>query len=114
MTNVMLLSLLLISVGWPQQAHANPVVLQGGMVWSANGDPAQTADVLIVDEHIAAIGQNLPVPPNAQVIDVDGRLKLRHVHTRFGEPLFITPRNVLCWPRLGPRQKYWPRPKSPV
>jgi len=70
MTNVPLLFLLLIFAGMPQEAHANPVVLQGGMVWSGNGDPAQAADVLIVDERIEAIGPNLPVPPQARVIDV--------------------------------------------
>lgn len=51
------------------------------------------ADVLVEGEQIAVVGQNLPVPGDAEVIDASGKLVMPggvDVHTHFDLPMFGT------------------------
>jgi len=48
-----------------------PVLIRGGTV--VNADREQRADVLCADGLIAAVGENLDMPPGATVIDAGGQ-----------------------------------------
>ena len=58
-----------ISPGAPQQA---PILLQGGTLYTVSHGRIQ-GDILLEDGKIAALGSNLNVPDNAQVIDITGQ-----------------------------------------
>ena len=46
--------------------------LRGGLVHDAVHEAPYTADILVTDGKIAAVGENLPVPQDVEVIDVTG------------------------------------------
>lgn len=47
-----------------------PVVVKGGTVWVGNGTVIQNGAVLLEDGKIRAVGQRVPRPPLARVVDV--------------------------------------------
>jgi imidazolonepropionase-like amidohydrolase len=50
-----------------------PTLIRGGTVFDGNGAELANADVLMVDGHISAVGQNLTAPAGATIIDATGR-----------------------------------------
>ncbi len=66
----MIASLLLL----PSLAAAQPVALVGAEVRTAAGPALREATVIVDGETIAAVGADVPLPPNAVVIDVRGRI----------------------------------------
>ncbi|MHB8932603.1 MAG: dihydropyrimidinase [Bellilinea sp.] len=67
------------------------VLIQSGTIITAS-DTFQ-ADILVEGEHIAVIGNDLAVPPDAQVINAAGKFVLPggiDVHTHFDLPMFGT------------------------
>ena len=50
-----------------------PTLIRGATVFDGNGAEFANADVLMVDGHISAVGQNLAAPAGAAVIDAAGR-----------------------------------------
>ncbi|MGQ4275541.1 amidohydrolase family protein [Pseudidiomarina sp. E22-M8] len=56
--------------GEPQQ---QPILLQGGTIYTVTDGIKQDTDLLMVDGKISAIGKDLATPVGAQVIDVTGK-----------------------------------------
>lgn len=56
----------------PGSEQSQPVLLQGGTLHTVSQGRMEDTDLLFEDGKITAIGANLSVPENAQVIDVDG------------------------------------------
>jgi len=48
------------------------VLLKGGLVHTANGESAQTQDILISDQTIVGVGTNLIIDGNTRVIELNG------------------------------------------
>lgn len=68
---LVLLIALLVS---PQDPPPAPVtVLRGAKVYTGVGGPLENATIILSKGRIDAIGQNLPVPADANVIDVTGK-----------------------------------------
>ena len=57
----------------PGEAQQQPIVLQGGTLFTITDGVKTDTDLLLVDGKISAIGQDLEVPSDAQVIDVSGK-----------------------------------------
>ncbi|WP_411358009.1 amidohydrolase family protein [Pseudidiomarina salilacus] len=57
----------------PGEAQQHPIVLQGGTLFTITDGVKADTDLLLLDGKISAIGQDLEVPSNAQVIDVSGK-----------------------------------------
>ena len=51
-----------------------PLLLRSGLLVPGDGQAPVRADLLIVGESIAEIGEGLPVPPGARILEADGRL----------------------------------------
>ena len=60
-----------ISLSSGNQTEA--IALKGALVHTVTGPPVENATILIEDGKIAAIGQNVSIPPGAEVIDVTGK-----------------------------------------
>jgi imidazolonepropionase-like amidohydrolase len=56
-----------------QAAQARVIALRGGTVYTVTKGTIQNATVLIRDGKIAAVGTNVTVPSDAQVVDVTGK-----------------------------------------
>lgn len=56
-----------------QPRPSTPTLIRGATVLDGNGAELANADVLMVDGHISAVGQNLTAPEGATVIDAAGR-----------------------------------------
>ncbi|CAB0150366.1 Adenine deaminase [Pseudidiomarina piscicola] len=56
--------------GEPQQ---QPILLQGGTVYTVVNGVKEDTDLLLVDGKISAIGKDLATPEGAQVVDVSGK-----------------------------------------
>ncbi|MFC0445230.1 amidohydrolase family protein [Pseudidiomarina halophila] len=56
--------------GEPQQ---QPILLQGGTLYTVTDGVKQDTDLLMVDGKISAIGKDLEIPAGAQVVDVTGK-----------------------------------------
>ncbi|MCO4320111.1 amidohydrolase family protein [Aliidiomarina quisquiliarum] len=75
------LGLLLFLVALPIQAHniapgaeaKQAILLQGGTLHTVSHGSLEQTDLLIVDGKIAAMGKELTVPANAQIINVSGQ-----------------------------------------
>jgi imidazolonepropionase-like amidohydrolase len=57
----------------PLPSPAPPIALIGGKVFPVSGAPIESGTVLIRDGRIEAVGQGIPVPPDAQKIDAAGQ-----------------------------------------
>lgn len=76
-----ILGVFLLLVALPLHAHnlvpgdkqAQPILLQGGTLHTVSQGTLANTDLLMVDGRIAAIGNNLAVPANAQILDVSGQ-----------------------------------------
>jgi imidazolonepropionase-like amidohydrolase len=53
-------------------AAQTPIVIRGARVVDGTGNPAKMATVLIRGNRIEAVGDNIPTPPGARVIDATG------------------------------------------
>lgn len=51
---------------------AQPLALRGGTAHTLAGDPVPNATILIDGGRIVAVGADIPIPPDANVIDVSG------------------------------------------
>lgn len=51
-----------------------PVALRGGDIVDGSGAPPARADVLVIDGAVAAVGRDLPVPDDAEVVEVAGHV----------------------------------------
>ncbi|MBW3566135.1 MAG: amidohydrolase family protein [Acidobacteria bacterium] len=57
----------------PGKQQDHPILLRGGDVHTVSGPVQRGADVLFDEGKIVAIGRNLAVPANTEIIDVSGR-----------------------------------------
>lgn len=57
----------------PGAAQQQPIVLQGGTLYTITDGVKEDTDLLLVDGKISAMGKDLQVPSDAQVIDVSGK-----------------------------------------
>jgi len=71
--SVALLCWVLLSTGsWAQTAKPTAYAIKGGKVYTLVGAPIENGTVLIRDGKIAAVGANIQIPADAQVIDATG------------------------------------------
>jgi len=67
--------------------ESQPTLVRNATVMTAAGEEIENGDVLVVDGHIAKIGHNFEVPPNAIVINAGGRYVtpgLIDTHSHYG------------------------------
>jgi imidazolonepropionase-like amidohydrolase len=55
------------------RAHP-PILLRGATLWTATGQVLEHTDLLLQEGKIQAIGNDLPVPPGARVIEAAGKI----------------------------------------
>lgn len=63
----------------------DPILLRDARLWDGTGAPVRTTDILLHDDHVEAVGVDLGVPANAEVVELAGRTVLpglidSHVH----------------------------------
>lgn len=68
----MLCGVLLSSVTWAQAAKTASYAIKGGKVYTLAGAPIENGVVVIRDGKIVAVGANVTIPADAQVIDATG------------------------------------------
>ena len=56
------------------EAHPRPAVLRGARIYTVTGAPLDGATLVIENGRIAAVGRDVPVPAEADVIDVGGKV----------------------------------------
>jgi dihydroorotase len=72
-----------------RQSDFQPLLLRGGRVIDPSVDRDETADVLIQDSEIAAIGRDIGTPDDAEIVDAAGKIVAPgfiDVHVHFREP----------------------------
>lgn len=84
---IVLLSLAIITSGCSaaEQNKEEVIVLSGATTFDGNGNTIEQSVIIIQDGKIAAIGQDLEIPDNAEIVDVSGKfitpgLVDSHVH----------------------------------
>ena len=70
-------ALLLFSTGFltlliPKVGEAQEVAIRGARILTMDGPPIRSGTLLIRDGKIAAVGQNLPIPSGARVVEAEG------------------------------------------
>lgn len=68
-----ILPLLLASVATPMVAQSRPVAIRGGTVLPVSGPAIPNGTVLLQGGKITAVGANVRIPGNAEVIDASGK-----------------------------------------
>ena len=68
----LLCCVLLSAASWAQAAKSAVYVIKGGKVFTLAGVPIENGTVLIRDGRIAAVGANIEIPADAQIIDATG------------------------------------------
>ena len=71
------------------------ILLKGGDI--IDGGRRRTADVLVLDGRIAAVGQGLEVPAGTEVLDISGRIAVpafADIHVHFREPGFTAKETI--------------------
>jgi imidazolonepropionase-like amidohydrolase len=63
---------LISSVAWAQAAKPTAFAIKGGKVYTLAGAPIENGIVVIRDGKIVAVGANIAIPADAQVIDATG------------------------------------------
>ena len=53
--------------------NAKPILLRGANVWTATGKTYSPGEVLVVDGKIAAVGEHVNAPSDAEVLDLGGK-----------------------------------------
>ncbi|HCQ38031.1 MAG TPA: hypothetical protein DIV39_02655, partial [Verrucomicrobiales bacterium] len=70
------------------KVEAMRLLIKGGKIAAEEG-PLVPGDVLIIDGVITAVGEGLDVPPEAQVIEAEGKIvapAMFDAHVHFREP----------------------------
>ncbi len=57
----------------PGESQKNPILLKGGNIYTVSGEMMEQSDILFENGLISAIGTNLSLPENTEVIDVTGQ-----------------------------------------
>ena len=57
----------------PGAAQSQPILLQGGTLHTVTDGTLVSTDLLFENGQIIAIGNDIPLPPNTQVIDIRGQ-----------------------------------------
>ena len=75
------------SAGLGALGDNTPLALKGATIYPATGPKMENATILIEGGKIAAVGQGIPVPSDAQVVDVSGKViipGLIDIHSHLG------------------------------
>ncbi len=57
----------------PGKAQENPIILKNGTLFTVSGDIIQNGSILFEDGKITAIGKDISIPENAEIIDLKGK-----------------------------------------